>query len=142
MNERFGFFRNFCIVFIFLLVFSGCIGHITGTNVRQPKEGERGSYSQIFERDFLFCFEEVQKIITQDMRATIHYQNPKKGLISAMKFNSYYKNCNTTTEALISFKELESGKTKIIVASGNYGLAKVVAVKIFTSLEKIIPPKD
>jgi len=141
MIQKYTFLKNLIPSLIILLYFSGCVGHIVGTGVRQPKEGERGSYSKIFDCSYLACYEETQNIITEDMRATITYRNPKKGLISAMEFNSYYKNCNSSTEVLISLEEIDPEKTKINVACGNYGLATVVLVKISAVLEDKFPPK-
>ena len=141
MNRQSIFLRTLIFV-LALIILSGCVSNIIGTRVRQPKEGERGSYSQVFDCDYPSCFEEVQNIIIENMHAKISYKNPKKGLISAMYFNSYYKNCNSTTEALISFEKVEAEKIKIIVASGNYGLAQIVSVKIFTTLEKKFPAKN
>jgi hypothetical protein len=141
MNKQKVLLKTSAFPLAILFFLSGCVGNIVGTNVRQPKEGQAGTYSQIFDCPYPDCFEELQKIIMQDLRASINRKNPKKGIISALNFNSYYKNCNPTTEALISLQEIEPERTKIVVASGNYGLAEVISLKIFENLEKKFPQK-
>jgi len=119
----------------------GCIGNIIGTNLRQPKEGQAGTYSRIFDCPYSACFEETQNIITQGLKATINRRNPKKGIISALNFNSFYRNCISTTEIMIFLEKIETEKTKIVIASGNYSLAETVSAEIFASLEKKFPQK-
>ncbi|MFH1655744.1 MAG: hypothetical protein ABH954_03950 [Candidatus Omnitrophota bacterium] len=135
MNKLNIFLKNFAIYFVILIVFSGCIGNIVGTDVRQPKEGQKGRYSQSFNCSFPACYEGVQEIL-QEMRVLIFYKNQKKRMISAMYFSSIYKNCNDTTEVGIFFKEIASGKTQIDVICGNYNLAKFASEQIFSQLKE------
>lgn len=122
-----------CVVILFFL--PGCIGNFWGSYVGQPREGQQGRYSRSFNCPYNVCFGETLEIL-KEIGATIFSKSQKKGIISAMHFGRVYRNYVDTTEVKIFFKKIDSEKTKIDVACGNYGLAEAVSQKIFSELNK------
>jgi len=137
------FFQGLMLSIITVFFLSGCSirhfsGYMLGTYVSQPKEGEKGRYSRIFNCPYPVCYEEVQGILIR-MGALIFIKNKKGHMISAMHFDKIYRYCIDTTEVGIFFKEIGPAKTQIDVACGNYGLAKFASEKIFSRLKKNLP---
>ena len=140
MSKYHFFYRGLILSITAIFFLSGCsarhfLGHISGTYVSQPKEGEEGRYSRSFDCSYSVCYEEVQKIL-KEMGVVIFIKDKKGHMFSAMYFDKIYKHCIDTTEVGIFFKEIAPWKIQVDVACGDYNLAKFASKEIFSHLEK------
>lgn len=120
-------------VLIFILFLASCspfeISRVVGIGTR-PFKSKGEVYKKTFNTDFFSSY----KIVNEDLKgmgAQFYRGSRSKGFIIATNFDGIFKQCSSSTEVAIFFKELSAGMTEVEVSSLNHSLAQFVAGELF-----------
>lgn len=127
------------LFFIFLVFFSvaGCAHveeaakQIWGSSISHLERERPNGVSDTFTMSLDACFREVERIIVY-YRGSVYLKDEKKRYLAAMGFKGFVD----TTEVGIFFTSLDSGHTKVEVASMSPRLMRRVAGYVFAGLRK------
>jgi hypothetical protein len=126
------------LILVFILFLLSCapaeFARLMGVGLKPFKEQGK-VYSKDIDKNKSYCYQRV-KDLTKGMQAQVYRRSKSEDFIVAIGFNAAFKQCNSSTEVAIFFTELDSGQTKVEVASLNYSLAEFIAPKLFEGIEK------
>lgn len=129
--------RRFILVFLLFMVSCSLLEalRLLGGGTKLFKEQGK-VYSKTFNKDFFSSYQQILKVL-EKMGAFVYRGSRKEHFIVAINFHKSFERSIDTTQVAIFFKELESGKTQVEVASLNYSLAKFVAPNYLKSLRRV-----
>ena len=124
------------IVLIFLLFSLSCspleISRVAGIGTR-PFKTQGKVHKKILNTDFFSTYERVKDDFIK-MGAQLYRGSREKAFIIATNFDSVFKQCSSSTEVAVFFKELSAGRTEVEISSLNYSLADFIADKLFNGI--------
>ena len=92
-------------------------------------------YTKTFDLEASTCFNEALGVL-KEMKAHMRRMNRKEYFIVAVDLDKAYEFCIDTTEVGMLINPLGPGRSEVIVASGNYDLARFVSERLFERLGK------
>jgi len=99
----------------------------------RPFRTQGGLHKKTLNTDFFSSYERIKDELSR-MGAQFYRGSRDKGFIIATSFDGVFKQCNSSTEVAVFFKELSPGRTEVEVSSLNYSLAEFVADELFGEL--------
>lgn len=131
--------KNIFLSFVPIVVFCAGCAHVQeagkkvwGSSIAHLEAARPDGKTEIVPVPLDVCFEKTQALIEDVFEARVPLKDKDKKHMAAMNF----KGAVDTTQVGIFFTAVESGSTKVEVASMNPGLAAKVAEAIFAGLKE------
>jgi hypothetical protein len=133
--------QNSKVVLILAFLLCGCAAvketakGLAGISTRELEKGRKNAIVKTFNYDYFSCYTKTLDVL-QDIGAYVYAKDIKKHLIAV------YVSGEDTTPVGFFFKEIDANNTQVEVSSPSSYAKESVAIKVFSSLEESLHPKE